>query len=178
MKTDFLDDVLADPQVEEVIVLGGKRTFIVRDGEKHLLPDVVDTETVHALIDRLLDGTGRRLDLASPIVSAQLADGSRVHITGPPVTHPSRLNVQIRRFVLAAEGLDRLVELGSMPQPVADLLRDAVVDDATILVAGAPGAGKTTLVNCLLAEVPSDRRVVACEEVFEISADLPDMTQM
>ncbi|MFQ5948695.1 MAG: ATPase, T2SS/T4P/T4SS family, partial [Acidimicrobiia bacterium] len=32
--------------------------------------------------------------------------------------------------------------------------------------------------NCLLNEVPPDRRVVTCEEVFEIQADLPDMTQM
>jgi pilus assembly protein CpaF len=174
----FLDDVLADPQVEEVIVLGGGRTFVVRGGEKELLPEVVDTETVRTLVDRLLAGTGRRLDLASPIVSAQLADGSRVHVTGPPVTHPSRLNVQIRRFVVAAAGLRHLVELGSITEPVADLLRDAVVEDRTILIAGAPGAGKTTLASCLLAEVPPERRVVTCEEVFEIAADLPDMTQM
>jgi pilus assembly protein CpaF len=178
MSADFLADVLDDPRVEEVIVLGGGRTFVVRDGEKQLLPDVVDTETVRTLVDRLLAGTGRRLDLASPIVSAQLPDGSRVHVTGPPVTHPSRLNVQIRRFVLAAEGLDHLVGLGSMTGAVAELLRAAVVDDRTIIVAGAPGAGKTTLVNCLLAEVPPERRVVTCEEVFEINADLPDMTQM
>lgn len=178
MTSTFLDDVLVDPEVEEVIVLGGGRTFVVREGEKHLLPQVVDAQTVRTLVDRLLAGTGRRLDLASPIVSAQLADGSRVHITGPPVTHPSRLNVQIRRFVLAAEGLARLVDLGTMPAAVAELLRAAVVDDRTILVAGAPGAGKTTLISCLLAEVPPERRVVTCEEVFEISADLPDMTQM
>jgi pilus assembly protein CpaF len=174
----FLDDVLVDPEVEEVIVLGGRRTFVVRDGEKHLLPQVVDTQAVRMLVDRLLAGTGRRLDLASPIVSAQLADGSRVHITGPPVTHPSLLNVQIRRFVLAADGLSRLVDLGTMPAAVAELLRGAVVDDRTILVAGAPGAGKTTLISCLLAEVPPERRVVTCEEVFEIGADLPDITQM
>jgi pilus assembly protein CpaF len=86
--------------------------------------------------------------------------------------------VQIRRFVLAAGGLERLVELGSMPAVVADQLAAAIREDRTILVAGAPGAGKTTLVNCLLAEVPPDRRVVTCEEVFEISADLPDVTQM
>jgi pilus assembly protein CpaF len=174
----FLDDVLSDPLVEEVIVLGGGRTFVVREGSKQLLPDVVDTDTVRTLIDRLLDGTGRRLDLASPIVSAQLPDGSRVHITGPPVTHPDRINVQIRRFVVAAVGLDDLVEAGSMPDRVADLLRQSVVAGETTLIAGAPGAGKTTLVNCLLTEVPPDRRVVTCEEVFEVDADLPDMTQM
>ncbi|HUG75484.1 MAG TPA: ATPase, T2SS/T4P/T4SS family [Acidimicrobiia bacterium] len=178
MSVGFLDEVLSDPLVEEVIVLGGGRTFVVRDGSKHLLPDVVDTDTVRTLIDRLLDGTGRRLDLASPIVSAQLPDGSRVHITGPPVTHPDRINVQIRRFVVAAAGLDDLVEVGSMPNRIAALLRQSVVAGDTILIAGAPGAGKTTLVNCLLTEVPPDRRVVTCEEVFEVDADLPDMTQM
>ncbi|MDP2622786.1 MAG: ATPase, T2SS/T4P/T4SS family, partial [Actinomycetota bacterium] len=156
----FLGNVLADPLVEEVIVLGGERTFVVRNGVKRLLPEVVDTDTLRHFVDRILAGTGRRLDLASPIVSAQLEDGSRVHVTGPPVTHPSRLNVQIRRFVLASTGLDRLVELGTMPQGVADMLSEAIRSDRTILVAGAPGAGKTTMVNCLLAEVPPDRRVV------------------
>lgn len=176
--TGFLDDVLADPEVEEVIVLGGERTFVVRNGLKTLLPEVVDTDTLRHFVDRILSGTGRRLDLASPIVSAQLEDGSRVHVAGPPVTHPDRLNVQIRRFVLATGGLDRLVELGTLPAGVAEMLAEAIRSDRTILVAGAPGAGKTTMVNCLLSAVPPDRRVVSCEEVFEISADIPDMTQM
>jgi pilus assembly protein CpaF len=178
MTTSFLESVLDDPEVEEVIVLGGHRTFVVRNGVKVLLPDVVEHDEVQRLVERLLAGTGRRLDLASPIVSAQLADGSRVHVTGPPVTQPGRLNVQIRRFVLAGGGLERLVQRGALSPILAADLATAIRDDRTILVAGAPGAGKTTLVNCLLAEVPPDRRVVTCEEVFEIAVDLPDMTQM
>jgi pilus assembly protein CpaF len=71
-----------------------------------------------------------------------------------------------------------MVERGAMTTEAAAFLRLSVERDATILVAGAPGAGKTTLVNCLLREVPPDRRVVTCEEVFEIDVDLPDMTQM
>lgn len=81
----FLGPLIDDPSVEEIIVNGGRRTFVVRDGVKRLTPDVVDQPTVRRLADQLLAGTGRRLDLASPIVSAQLPDGSRVHITGPPV---------------------------------------------------------------------------------------------
>jgi len=178
MTAGFLEDVLADPHVEEVIVLGGERTFVVRNGLKTLLPEVVDTDTLRHFVDRILSGTGRRLDLASPIVSAQLEDGSRVHVAGPPVTHPDRLNVQIRRFVLTTGGLDRLVALGTLTSALAATLADAIRTDLTILVAGAPGAGKTTMVNCLLSAVPPDRRVVTCEEVFEISVDIPDMTQM
>lgn len=174
----FLGPLIDDPSVEEIIVNGGRRTFVVRDGVKRLTPDVVDQPTVRRLADQLLAGTGRRLDLASPIVSAQLPDGSRVHITGPPVTRPDGLNIQIRRFVLVGGGLDGLVDRGSMTSDAAELLRSAVVDDETILVAGAPGAGKTTLVNALLSEVPPERRVVTCEEVFELRADLPDLTQM
>ena len=174
----FVGDLLSDPTVEEIIVLGGRRTFVVRDGVKELLPDVVDATTVRRVADQLLAGTGRRLDLASPIVSAQLPDGSRVHITGRPVTHADRLNIQIRKFVVAATGLDELIARETLTDNAAALLRSAVRNDATLLIAGAPGAGKTTLVNCLLREVPPDRRVVTCEEVFEIDADLPDMTQM
>ncbi len=174
----FLGELLDDPTVEEIIVIGGQRTFVVRNGIKELVPIVSDISTLRRFADQLLAGTGRRLDLSSPIVSAQLADGSRVHITGPPVTHPNRLNIQIRKFVVTATGLDELVERGTLTPPSAALLREAMRRDLSVLVAGAPGAGKTTLVNCLLREVPPDRRVVTCEEVFEIDADLPDMTQM
>ena len=174
----FLASLLDDPEVEEIIVLGGRRTFVVRGGAKELLPEVADPEQVRRIADQLLAGTGRRLDLADPIVSAQLADGSRVHLTGPPVTHPDRLNIQVRKFVLRAGRLDDLVARGALGEDAARLLAEAVRADRTILVAGAPGSGKTTLVNCLLAEVPPERRVVTCEEVFEVQADLPDVTQM
>jgi pilus assembly protein CpaF len=174
----FLAPLLDDPAVEEIIVLGGGRTFVVRDGAKQLLPEVAGADTVRRIADQLLAGTGRRLDLANPIVSAQLDDGSRVHMTGPPVTHPHHLNIQIRRFVFRVAGMNELVEAGAMTAGAAELLRSAMRADKTILIAGAPGAGKTTLVGCLLAEVPPDRRVVTCEEVFEIQTDLPDVTQM
>jgi len=171
-------ELLKDPLIEEIIVIGGERTFIVRNGIKELVSVVVDAATVRRIADQLLAGTGRRVDVASPIVSAQLPDGSRVHITGPPVTHPDRMNIQIRKFVVTAADLTDLVERETLTHSAAKLLRHAVHNDATILIAGAPGAGKTTLVNCLLREVSPQRRVVTCEEVFEIEADLPDMTQM
>lgn len=174
----YLADLLDDPLIEEIIVIGGERTFIVRNGVKELVNVVVDAPTVRRIADQLLAGTGRRVDVASPIVSAQLPDGSRVHITGPPVTHPDRMNIQIRKFVVTASDLSDLVDRGALDEGAAGMLRDAIRHDATILVAGAPGAGKTTLVNCLLREVPPDKRVVTCEEVFEIDVDLPDMTQM
>ncbi len=174
----YLAELLDDPEVEEIIVIGGRRTFVVRNGSKELVSAVVSPDDVRRIADQLLAGTGRRVDLADPIVSAQLPNGSRVHITGPPVTHPDRMNIQIRKFVLSAVDLDDLVAKQSMTAAAATLLRGAIASDRTVLVSGAPGAGKTTLVNCLLREVDPQLRVVSCEEVFEIGVDLPDMTQM
>ena len=43
-----------------------------------------------------------------------------------------------------------------------------------IIVAGGTQAGKTTLLNCLLAAVPAHERVITCEEVFELKVAAPD----
>ena len=173
-----LGALLDDPDVEEIIVIGGQRTFVVRGGVKRLVNDVIGADDVRRIADQLLAGTGRRVDQAHPIVSAQLPNGSRVHITGPPVTHADRMNIQIRKFVVGAADLDELVDRSALSPSAASTLRRAIDEERTILVAGAPGAGKTTLVNCLLREVETAKRVVTCEEVFEIDVDLPDMTQM
>ena len=38
--------------------------------------------------------------------------------------------------------------------------------------------GKTTLLNCLTAAVPTSERVVTAEEVFELKVPLPDVVAM
>jgi pilus assembly protein CpaF len=52
---------------------------------------------------------------------------------------------------------------------VARFLEAAVVAGLNVLVSGGTQAGKTTLLNCLAAAVPSRERVVTCEEVFELA---------
>jgi len=53
-----------------------------------------------------------------------------------------------------------------------------VVSGLNILVAGGTQAGKTTLLNCLTAAVPSGERVITCEEVFELKIPLPDVVAL
>src|SRR6185437_14190597 len=89
-----LEILLADPQVEEVMVNGPDRVFVERGGP----------------IERILAPLGRRVDELSPMVDARLADGSRVNVVIPPLAIDGPA-VSIRRFGAQRPGPDRLVEL-------------------------------------------------------------------
>jgi pilus assembly protein CpaF len=83
----------------------------------------------------------------------------------------------IRKFVLRAQSLDELVQLGALPAAAAEFLDAAVQAGVNILVSGQTGSGKTTLLNALGASIAAlDERVVTVEEVPELQLDrqLPD----
>jgi pilus assembly protein CpaF len=117
------------------------------------------------------------VDLSTPFVDAMLPDGSRLHVAIPDITR-AHWSVNIRKFVVRATHLEDLVGLGTLTRQAAAFLEAAVVSGLNILVAGGTQAGKTTLLNCLAAAIPSRERVVTAEEVFELKIPLPDVVSM
>jgi pilus assembly protein CpaF len=100
-----------------------------------------------------------------------------LHVVIPPVTDHWAVN--IRKFVnLHAQTLAELVDLGSLSHAAATFLDAAVQVGLNVVVAGAVGAGKTTMLNCLASAVPAMQRVVTCEEVFELRIARPDVVSM
>ena len=86
--------------------------------------------------------------------------------------------VNIRKFVLRANRLGDLVELGSLTPQAARFLDASVKAGLNVLVAGGTQAGKTTFLNCLAAAIPGGERVVSAEEVFELRFHHPDWVPM
>ncbi|HEX6327758.1 MAG TPA: ATPase, T2SS/T4P/T4SS family [Jiangellaceae bacterium] len=166
-----------DPAVEEIWINEPSRVFIARHGKSELTTTILTAEEVRDLVERMLKSSGRRLDVSSPTVDATLPDGSRLHVVIPDIT-AEHWAVNIRKFVVRATHLDELVGLGTLTPQVARFLEACVVAGLNIVVAGGTQAGKTTLLNCLLAAVPGRERVVTCEEVFELKAPLPDVVRM
>ena len=106
--------------------------------------------------------------MSTPFVDATMPDGSRLHVVIPDITR-RHMAVNIRKFVLQAHSLDELVSLGTLTGHAARFLEAAVASGLNILVSGGTQAGKTTLLNCLTAAIPSRERVVTAEEVFELA---------
>lgn len=172
-----LQRYLDDPEVEELWINEPSRVFVARSGRTQLTSTILTDAEVRDLVERMLRSSGRRLDVSSPFVDAMLPDGSRLHVAIPDVTR-SHWAVNVRKHVVRAVDLDDLVQLGSLSAPGALFLRSSVAAGLNILVSGGTQAGKTTLLNCLLAAVPAHERVITAEEVFELRAPLPDLVAL
>ena len=166
-----IQPLLEDEGITEVMINGVGGLFYERDGELHPADAVFDSpDQIMIVMDRILAPLGRRLDRASPLVSARLANGDRVNAVAAPVAIDGPA-VTIRKFSDRIRSLDRLVELGSLPSWYARLLSWAVRCSRSIAVAGGTGSGKTTLLNALSCEIPVGERVITIEDSAELRFD-------
>jgi len=163
-----LQPYLDDPAVEELWINAPDEIYVAREGVSERTPLALTDGEVRDLVERMLQSTGRRVDLSSPFVDASLPDGSRLHVVIPDVTR-RHWAVNVRKFNPRIRDLDALVALGSLTREAAEFLRASVVARRTIVVSGATQAGKTTMLGALLSCAEPSDRIVTVEETFELS---------
>jgi len=95
----------------------------------------------------------------------------------PPIavgcTHISLRTSRARAFTLP-----ELVQVGSVPEQGAVLLRAMVEARLSYLVSGGTGSGKTTLLNALLGLVGPAERLVVVEDSAELRPDHPHVVRL
>lgn len=173
----LLAPLFADPSVEEIWINAPDRIFIARSGRSELTTVVMSDAEIRDVVEHLLSGTGRRLDLSTPFVDATLPDGSRLHAVIPDIVQ-RHWSINVRKFIAKAVTVHDLADQGVLTKQAAAFLHASVVSGLNIVIAGGTGAGKTTMLGCLLASVPSHERIVTCEEVLELRLRHPDWVAM
>jgi pilus assembly protein CpaF len=168
-----LEPLLADPDVSEVMLNGPGRAYVERAGRLEEVALDLDAGAIVRLVERVVAPLGLRLDRASPMVDARLADGSRLHALIPPLALDGPC-VTIRRFRTRPIELDAFGVSGV----AAAFLRWSVVAGWNLLVAGGTSAGKTTLLNTLSAAIPGAERVVTIEETAELRLAQPHVVRL
>ncbi len=173
-----LEDLLADPAVEEVMVNGPDRVYVERGGLIEATEvRFADEEELRNAIERILAPLGRRIDELSPMVDARLADGSRVNVVIPPLAVDGPA-VSIRRFSARRPSPDDLVEMGTLSAAQRDLLAETVIARRSVLVSGGTGSGKTTLLNALSSFIGAGERVVTIEDAAELRLQQPHVVRL
>jgi pilus assembly protein CpaF len=173
-----LEDLLADPAVEEVMVNGASEVYVERGGR--IEPADVQfagEQEVRDTIERILAPTGRRVDELSPMADARLADGSRVNVVVPPLAVDGAA-ISIRRFGADRPGPSELIAMGSVAPAAAEILEEAVRGRRTVLVTGGTGSGKTTLLNAVSAWIDRRERVITIEDAAELRLRQPHVVRL
>jgi pilus assembly protein CpaF len=163
-----IEPLLKDPGVNDILINGHDQCFVERFGRLYETKiHFKDEAHLLRIINKMVAVAGRRVDESAPMVDARLPDDSRVNVAVRPVAVDGPI-VSIRKFAAQPLTIERLVELGSLPPPVVDLLSAAVRGRVSLVVLGGTGSGKTTLLNALSGFVPEHERLVTIEDAVEL----------
>ena len=147
---------------------GHDEVFVERHGLLERVPTrFQDERHLVRIIQKIVSAVGRRIDESSPYVDARLADGSRVNAIIPPLAIDGAA-LSIRKFAKKWISLDRLIELGSMPESMAEVLKAIVGSRRNVLISGGTGSGKTTLLNAMSSFIGHRERVITIEDSAEL----------
>jgi len=123
---------------------------------------------------------GREVTARQPKVECELpSDGSRFTALIPPVA-PAPV-ITLRRHASMVFALDDYASSGIATQEQVDVIRRAVHDRRTILVAGATGSGKSTLLNAIIAEISvhePNARLVLLEDTYELQCQARNVVRL
>jgi pilus assembly protein CpaF len=163
-----IEPLLKDVSVTDILVNCHSNVFVERGGQ--LYPTAVrfkDDRHLLRIIGRIVSAVGRRVDESQPMVDARLADGSRVNAIIPPLAVDGPL-LSIRKFAKVPIDMSKLVDLGTLPQSVADLLEGIVKSRRNVLISGGTGSGKTTMLNAMSAYIDGRERILTIEDAAEL----------
>jgi pilus assembly protein CpaF len=165
-----LQPLVDDDRVENIVIAGHDNVMLeLIDGSLIDGPPVADSD--EELIDFLVflgsrsEVNARSFSEAQPRLHLRLDGGSRLAAAAWVTPRPS---VVIRRHRLMKVTLDDLVARDMMTPVLASFLRAAVRARKSIVVAGAQGAGQTTLVRALCAEIDEFEALGTFETEYEL----------
>jgi pilus assembly protein CpaF len=163
----ILEPLLEDASITEIMVNGPDQIFVERGGKVEQLPlRFPSHDQLMQTIERIVSTVNRRVDESNPMVDARLPSGERVNVIIPPLSLTGAV-LTIRRFPRSFT-LQELSGFGSLDEQMLYLLAGLVQARFNIIVSGATGTGKTTLLNALSGLIPDSDRIITIEDSAEL----------
>ncbi len=165
---DVLQDIVDNPDITEIMVNGPENIFVEKDGKITKYPGhFTSMQKLEDVVQQIVAKVNRMVNESNPIVDVRLLDGSRVNIVLPPVSLNGPV-ITIRKFPKTPMTMDKLINIGSVSEEVANFLNILVVAKYNIFISGGTGSGKTTFLNVLSNYIPSDERIITIEDSAEL----------
>lgn len=169
--------LVGDATVTDVLVLGGRGTWVDRGHGLERVPPDLPEGRVRELATGLVAQGGRHVDETTPCADVRHGDGIRVHVVLAPVSVTGTA-VSIRLPRPGMPSLASLEQLGAFARVPRSVVQRAVEERRNVLVTGATGSGKTTMLAAMLGAVPHDERIVTVEDLAELRIDHPHVVSL
>jgi len=174
----ILQPLIDTPGVTDILVNGTEYIWWDRGSGMERTALCFESEAdVRRYAQRLANIAGRRLDDASPLVDAQLPDGTRVHCVLAPIA-VAGTSISLRIPSATTLTLEHLRDQGSIDGQVHEVLLSIMQSRLAFVVSGGTGSGKTTILSALLAHVPHDHRIVIVEDSSELNPRHPHVVRL
>lgn len=189
-----LQDFLDDDQISEILINRPREVFVERQGTmlRFDLP-LLTTQYLRRLFMLIANENKQIISDASPLLSGNLEDGSRVQLVIPQAAQYETLS--IRKFTLKqlsfedyanqgffneTEGVgleqcnqiineaDTLLKKLYFDKNWQAFLAEAILLKKNILISGATSSGKTTFLNGCIGQIPHHERLITLEDTYEI----------
>jgi pilus assembly protein CpaF len=173
-----IERLVADPAVTDILVSCSTGIWCDRGQGLELVSEISSSESqICELASELISRGGRHLDLAHPYMDARLDGGIRVHAVLAPVASSGTV-ISIRIFRNHVIDWDALRKTGTLTPAQIARLEYALANKQTLLISGASGAGKTSLLSTLMSRAPHHERIVVLEDVAELQIAHPHVVSL
>lgn len=173
MTPAWLQTWIEDPFVTDILLREG-RCALIDKGEGIVAAESMDPGfSLKSWCLEQLSASGKSWSAHSPYIDARLGQTHRLHAIFPPAS-PDGLEVSLRRLPSADNPLPRRWR----DDPCFPIAQKLVEEGASIVIAGATGSGKTSLMNELLSAAPPNQRMIALEDTSELAPRHPLFTRL
>lgn len=166
-----LEAPLADDNLEEVAVNTSKEpiwVFHKKYGWCKTNLVISDENVIYDDAEQIGRRIGRQITNLSPLMDAELPDGSRVNATLYPISQKGN-SITIRKFGKNPWTMPAMVANGTLTPEIAALTWLAVENEVSILISGGTASGKTSFLNAMSIFIPSNHRIISVEQDRELT---------
>jgi len=168
----ILELLLSDRHLTDVFLdapIGQKPIYVVHSDFGQCQTNILYTEgEANSLSSKLRAMSGRPFDEAHPVLDYDLPDiDTRVAAIGPPLS-PDGIAFAFRLHKITPWTLPQFIDVDFLNPLAAGLMSFLVDQQATMIITGSRGSGKTSLLGSCMLEILQNTRIIVQEDTLEI----------